>query len=203
MTSHTSPATPTDRETASHGLTDTAGDQAPLVGLLGAFDSAEELVSAARQLYGEGYRRTDAFTPYPVEGLAEALGMQRMRLPALVLAGGVAGCVGGFVLQYWISVVDYPLNIGGRPLNSWPAFIPVTFEATILLAALAAVLGMLALNGLPRPHHPLFAVPGFERASTDRFFLLIERRDPEFDREKTATHLTEAGASGVQEVRDE
>src|SRR5205823_14656862 len=126
---------------------------------------------AVRAAHREGYRRMDAYTPFPVEELSHALGFRHTRLPFLILIGGICGCVGGYLLQYWVSAVAYPMNIGGRPLNSWPMFIPVTFEVTILLAALTTVLGMLALNGLPAPYHPLFHVPRFAMASRDRFFL--------------------------------
>ncbi|MGH7831975.1 MAG: DUF3341 domain-containing protein, partial [Candidatus Binatia bacterium] len=142
----------------------------------------------------------DAYTPLPVEGLAEALGFTKTRVPLIALLGGIAGCIGGFFLQYWISVVGYPLNVGGRPLNSWPAFVPVTFELTVLLAAVAAVLGMLGLNGLPMPYHPVFNVPRFELASRNRFFLCIEARDPKFDREGTERFLEQTKPHGVYEV---
>ena len=151
----------------------------PLYGLMAEFDSPEDLLDAAQRAYEEGYRRMDAYTPFPVEGLAEAIGFHRTRLPLVVLLGGIAGGLGGYGLQYCISVIDYPLNVGGRPLHSWPAFIPVTFEMTILIAALAAVLGMLALNGLPMPYHPVFNVPEFELASRNLFFLCIEATRPQ------------------------
>jgi hypothetical protein len=149
------------------------------------FDGPGALLEAARHTYEEGYRHMDAYSPFPVHGLAEAIGFRRTHLPLLVLLGGIAGGVGGYGLQYWISVVAYPLNVGGRPLHSWPAFIPVTFELIILGAALAAVLGMLALNRLPMPYHPLFNVPAFGLATRDRFFLCIEATDPKFDVEET------------------
>ncbi len=171
-----------------------------LHGLLAEFEKAGDLVEAARRSYLDGYRQMDAYSPYPVEGLAEAIGFARTRLPLVVLAGGIAGCLGGFFFQYFVSVIDYPVNAGGRPLNSWPSFIVVTFELTILCAALAAVLGMLGLNGLPRPHHPLFAVERFALATRDRFFLCIESRDPRFDREKTRLFMETLGAEEVSEV---
>jgi hypothetical protein len=172
----------------------------PLYGLLAEFDNPSDLVAAARRAYAEGYRRMDAFTPFPVEGLAEAIGFRDTRLPLVVLLGGLLGGGGGFFMQYYASAIDYPLNVGGRPLNSWPAFIPVTFELTILVAALAAVLGMLALNGLPMPYHPVFNVPRFARATRDRFFLCIEASDPRFDREATRRFLTDLQAREVSEV---
>jgi hypothetical protein len=171
-----------------------------IYGLMAEFESPADLLSAAERAYEEGYRRMDAYTPFPVHGLAEALGFHRTRLPLLVFLGGIAGCVGGYGLQYWISAIDYPLNIGGRPLNSWPAFIPVTFELTILLAALAAVLGMLALNRLPMPYHPVFNVPAFELASRNRFFLCIESIDPRFDRGETKQFLESLKPHAVFDV---
>lgn len=173
-----------------------------LYGLLAEFDGPEDLVEAARRAEGEGYKRKDAYTPFPVEGLAEALGFRRAKLPFLVLCGALAGGLGGYLLQYYALVVYYPMNIGGRPLHSWPAFIPVTFEMTVLGGAIAAVLGMLALNGLPRPHHPLFSVPRFELASRSHFFLCIEARDPRFDRQKTREFLESLQPREVIEVEE-
>jgi hypothetical protein len=172
----------------------------PLYGLMAEFDSPLDLLDAAQRAYEEGYRRMDAYTPFPVHGLAEALGFHRTRLPLLVLFGGIVGCIGGYGLQYWIAAIDYPLNVGGRPLNSWPAFIPVTFELTILVAALAAVLGMLALNRLPMPYHPVFNVPEFELASRNRFFLCIEASDPRFDSGETKRFLESLKARAVFQV---
>jgi hypothetical protein len=172
----------------------------PIWGLMAEFEGPTEVVEAARKVREAGYRKTDAYTPYPIEELAEALGQHHSWLPLLVLLGGIAGGVGGYLLQYWISVIDYPLNIGGRPLHSWPAFVVPTFETTILVAAGTAVLGMLALNGLPEPYHPVFNVPQFARASKDRFFIVIEARDLKFDPDRTWSFLTSLGPRSVSEV---
>ena len=171
-----------------------------LYGMLAEFESPDQLRAAARAARDAGYRRMDAYSPFPIHGLTEALGSRPSRLAGLVLAGGVLGMLSGFGLQYWASVIAYPLNVGGRPLNSWPSFIPVTFEVTVLLAALTAVLGMLALNGLPYPHHPLFGAERFARATSDRFFLCIEAADPRFDRAGTEAFLTGLHPLGVTEV---
>jgi hypothetical protein len=164
------------------------------------FHSPEALLHAAERAHRQGFKRMDAYTPFPIEGLAEALGVHDRRVPLIVLLGGIAGCLGGFFLQYWVAVIDYPLNVGGRPLNSWPAFIPVTFEMTILFAALSAFLGVLALNGLPMPYHPVFNVEQFELASRNRFFLCIEAGDPAFDRDGTWKFLESLGPDGVYPV---
>jgi hypothetical protein len=163
--------------------------EVPIWGVMGEFDSPTSVVTAARRAYEAGYRRMDAYSPFPIEELAEAIGFRRNWLPLIVLLGGLAGAVGGYLLLYYTSVIDYPLNVGGRPLHSWPAFIPITFETTVLAAALSAVLFMLALNGLPEPYHPVFNVDRFEMATRDRFFLCIEAKDPKFDREKTKEFL--------------
>jgi len=173
---------------------------APVYGLLAEFDSPEDLVAAGERAYADGYRRLDAYTPFPVHGLAEAIGFRTNRLPLLVLIGGIVGAGAGFFSQYYAAVIDYPLNVGGRPLNSWPAFIPITFEVTILVAATTAVLGMLALNGLPQPYHPVFNAPRFALATRDRFFLCIEATDPRFDSEATRRFLEGLGAKEVTDV---
>ena len=164
------------------------------------FDNPADLLDAARLAYQDGYRKLDAFTPLPVEGLAEAIGFHHTRLPLVVLIGGLLGCFGGFFLQYYPNVLGYPLNIGGRPFNSWPSFIPITFEMTVLGAALATVLGMLELNGLPTPYHPVFNVPRFALATRNRFFLCIKARDRRFDPEKTKQFLAGTKTRGVFEV---
>jgi hypothetical protein len=177
--------------------------EAPIYGLLVEFDTPEDLLHAVRSARKAGYRKMDAYTPFPLEHLSEELGFHHTRLPLIVLIGGLVGCAAGFALQYWISVIDYPINSGGRPFNSWPSFIPVTFEMTILVAALSAVLGMLALNGLPMPYHPLFNSPRFALASRNRFFLCIEATDKRFDREATVKFLSDLHPKGVSEVADE
>ncbi|HEX8186412.1 MAG TPA: DUF3341 domain-containing protein [Blastocatellia bacterium] len=171
-----------------------------LYGLIAEFESPTDIVAAARRAYEEGYRKMDAYSPFPIEELSEAIGFHRNRLPLIVLIGGIVGCLGGFALCYWASVHAYPLNVGGRPLNSWPAFIPVTFETTILVAALSAVFGMLALNGLPQPYHPVFNSPRFELASRNTFFLCIEADDPKFNLEETRAFLDSLGPVEVSDV---
>jgi hypothetical protein len=177
-----------------------AAPRPPIYGLMAEFRDANELVAAAMRTYESGYRRIDAFTPFPVEGLADVIGFRERKLPMLVLAGGIVGALAGYGLQYWSSVIAYPLNIGGRPYNSWPSFVPVTFEMTILFAAFTAVLGMLALNGLPTPYHPVFNVERFALASRDRFFLLVEARDKQFDPERTVAFLRSLEPREVVEV---
>lgn len=172
----------------------------PLYGLLAEFRNEAELVAAMRRTYEAGYRQMEAYTPFPVHGLAEYVGVRGRRLPWIVLGGGLLGGLGGLFLQWYSSVIAYPLNVGGKPYASWPNFIPIAFETTILLAGIAAVLGMLALNRLPEPYHPLFNVRAFTRASRDRFFLCIEARDPQFDLAQTKRFLHDLGAFGVDEV---
>jgi hypothetical protein len=171
-----------------------------LHGLLAEFHSPAEIVEAASRVHEAGYLKVDAYTPYPMEEVIEALDLHHSHVPRIVLAGGLAGLLAGWGLQYWSSVIEYPMNIGGRPFNAWPAFIVPSFETTVLFAAFGAVLGMLALNGLPQPYHPVFNVPGFALASRDRFFLCIEAEDPKFDRERTRDFLRGLGAAEVSEV---
>jgi hypothetical protein len=171
-----------------------------IYGLLAEFDSPEALVAAARRAREAGYRKMDAYTPFPVEELNDALELGRTGVPIIVLIGGLLGAVLGYALQYYISVIDYPINVGGRPLHSWPAFIPVTFETTVLVAGLFAVLGMLALNGLPMPYHPIFNAPRFSLASHDRFFLCIEAADPKFDAHETRRFLDGLAPRALTEV---
>ena len=171
-------------------------------GLMAEFQDPNALLAATYRAHYEGYRAMDAYSPFPIEELHKALGSRHTRLPLLVLVGGVFGCLGGYLLQYWASAIAYPVNVGGRPLHSWPAFIPVTFECTILAAALFAVLGMLALNGLPMPYHPVFNVARFALASRNRFFLCIEAKDPNFDLEATRRFLETLGPRGVATVAD-
>lgn len=168
-------------------------------GVLAEYQSGEALLEAIEAGKDEGYTKMEAYTPLPMHEVSHALG-HKNDLPKYVLAGGILGAVVGFGLQYYASVIHYPVNVGGRPMNSWPSFIPVTFELTILFAALTTVLGMLALNGLPRPHHPVFSVPGFELASDDRFFLLVPHYDPYFDTDRALETLRETGSLLVQEV---
>lgn len=177
------------------------GPSSPIYGIVAEFRDPHGIVLAARKAFEAGYRDMDAFTPFPIEALSEALGWRtRGRLPKIVLAGGVLGGVLGYALQYYASVVAYPVNVGGRPFHSWPLFVPVTFECAVLFAALSAVLGMLALNGLPRPHHPVFNTPGFALATSDRFFLCIEAKDPLFDRAHTRDFLQSLHPVHVSDV---
>jgi ActD protein len=175
-------------------------DAPTVFGLMAEFETPDGLVAATEKARLEGYRKMDAYTPIPIEELNEALGLNRTRLPKLVFLGGLLGGLGGYSLEYWTQVIAYPINIGGRPFHSWPHFIPVTFETTVLGAALTAFVGMWALNKLPQPYHPVFNVPAFARASTDRFFLCIEAADPRFDLDATRRFLEGLHPVGVSEV---
>ena len=181
-------------------MSDTPPRARGLYGLMAEFETPQELVEAARHAREAGFTKLDAYTPYPIEALTEALDIHDRRLPAVVLGGGILGALVGYGLCYWTSVIEFPMNIGGKPLHSVPAFIVPTFETTILFAAGTAVLGMLALNGLPEPYHPVFNVPQFARASKDRFFIVIEARDPKFDPDRTWSFLTSLGPRSVSEV---
>jgi len=176
-----------------------SGD-ARLYGLVAEFDSPQALMDGVKDAYEHGYRCMDAYSPFPIEGLAEEMGFTTNRLPLLVLIGGIVGLVGGYALAYWTSVIDYPINVGGRPFHSWPSFLPIVFETTVLVAAFTAVFGMLALNGLPQPYHPIFNAPNFALASKDRFFLLIEAADLLFDGTKTRAFLEQLETRQVSEV---
>lgn len=177
--------------------------RSPLHGVMGEFETPEQLLAASKKARDAGYKHVDAYTPFPIEGLADAIGFRWTLVPLITLIGGIFGALGGFGLQYWCAAITYPMNIGGRPLNSWPAFIPVTFELTVLGASIFSVVGMLALNRLPQPYHPVFNVERFTHASTDRFFLCIEARDPKFNVAETSRFLQELHAVHVVEVRDE
>jgi Alternative complex III, ActD subunit len=183
-------------------LTETkaATQSAKIYGLIAEFDTPEPLLEAARRTRDEGYRHIDAYSPMPVEGLAEAIGFRTNWVQRIVFVAGVLGATGGFMLCWWMTVIAYPHIVAGRPLNSWPAYIPITFESMVLVACLTAVIGMLALNGLPQPYHPVFNVPQFARASRDRFFLCIESSDPKFDFEKTRVFLEQLQPREVMEV---
>ena len=174
----------------------------PLHGVIAEFESPAALIEAARQAREAGYRKMDAYTPYPIEALAHALKLPRTKLPLLVFVGGALGCATGLAMQWFATAVHYPINVGGRPVASWPSYVPITFELTVLFAALFAVLGMLGLNGLPMPYHPVFNVPRFALASRDRFFLCIESGDPLFDPDATKAFLQSLGGREVIEVED-
>ena len=175
-------------------------DAPKLFGLLAEFDSATAIVNAARRTREAGYTKIDAYTPFPIHEMDAALKLPRTRLPWLVLGGGLTGLAGGFALQYWAATIAYPMNIGGRPMAAWPAFIVPAYETTILLASLTAVVGMILLNGLPMPYHPVFNVPQFSNASGDRFFLSIETADPKFDLVATRAFLDGLHPVGVSDI---
>ncbi len=173
-----------------------------IYGLLAEFDTPTQLVEAAQKVREAGFTRTDAFSPFPIHEMDRALGIKRSILPYLVFAGGIAGLLTGLALQYYVHVIDYPIIVGGRPFLSLPSFIPPTFELTILFASFAAVFGMLLLNGLPQPYHPVFNVPRFALASREKFFLLIETVDPKFNYDETRSFMQRLGAQEVFDVEE-
>jgi len=169
-------------------------------GLMAEFDSAQAVVDATRRVVADGYTKLEAYTPVPVEELNDLIHKKRTKLSALVLAGGLSGMATGFLLQYWSSVIEYPMNVGGRPFASWPAWVIPSYELTILFASLTAAGGMIALNGLPQPYHPVFNAPRFSLATSDKFFVVIEAEDPKYDAAKTKQFLEGLGAKGVYDV---
>jgi len=173
-----------------------------IYGVMAEFDNPTALVNAARAARDKGYRKLDAYSPFPIGELSDVLDLHKNRLPLIVLAGGIVGGMVGYLMQYYVTVWDFPINIGGRPLHSWPAYIVITFEMTILLAAISAVMGLLALCGLPMFYHPAFNVPRFALASRNRFFLSIEAADPLFDARATPEFLETLGAKEVSEVAE-
>lgn len=173
---------------------------APFYGLMAEFPSADALLTAARRVRDAGYTKFDTFSPFPIHGMGEAIGFKEKSVAPIVLVGGIVGLLAGYGLEYWTSVIAYPLNIGGRPYHSWPMFIPPAFETTILFASISALVGMLALNGLPQPYHPVFNAPKFSMASQDSFFLVIEAGDPKFDASETRRMLDALQPREVVEV---
>ncbi len=169
-------------------------------GVMAEFDSAQTLVEAARRTMAEGFTKVEGYTPVPVEELNDIIHKKRTILPKLILAGGLTGMLTGFTLQYWASVIEYPMNVGGRPFASWPSFVVPSYELTSLFSALTAAGGMIALNGLPQPYHPVFNTPRFSLATSDKFFLVIEAEDPKFDMTRTTLFLESLGAKGVYDV---
>ena len=172
----------------------------PNYGVMAEFDSAESIVAAARRVVSEGYTKVEAYTPVPIEELNDILHKKRTMLPTISLIGGLSGMATGFALQYWAAVIEYPMNVGGRPFASWPAFVIPSYELTILFSALATTIGMIALNGLPQPYHPVFNAPRFSLASSDKFFLVVESADPRYDAHNATRLLKDIGARGVYDV---
>jgi len=173
---------------------------ATLYGLLAEFETPVALLAAAGKTFAAGYREIDAYSPFPIDGLAESIGFEKTSVPLVVLIGGIAGALTAYGMQYYSAVIDYPLNVGGRPLQSWPSFVPITFELTVLFAALSAVFGMFIMNGLPRPYHPVFNVPEFKLASQTRFFICIKATDSKFSQTDSRKFLESLGAVLIKEV---
>lgn len=184
----------------SHGHGSSAEPQ--LHGIMAEFEDEEAIISATQQAVDAGYKKMETYTPYPLEELMDILHLHKNNVALVILIGGIVGCIVGFFMQYYASVIHYPINVGGRPFNSWPAFVPVMFECTILFAALSAIVGMLTMNGLPRPHHPVFNVERFKYASQDRFFLCIESDDPKFEITETKQFLENLNPHEVSEVEE-
>lgn len=180
----------------AHDWSDPVGPYA----MVAEFETADDLVSAAESARNAGYTNMDAYSPFPIHGLSEAIGFKDQKVPWTVFFGGVMGGIGGYTMQWYLMAVDYPMNVGGKPLNSLPSYIPITFECTVLLAALGAFIGMLAFNRLPKPYHPIFNTPDFERASQDRFFLAIEVKDKNYDNKETRSFLDRLNPVAVSEV---
>jgi hypothetical protein len=172
----------------------------PIYGMMAEFDTPTALVDASRRTYQAGYKKIDAYSPFPIEGLAEEIGFHHDEVPLVVLIGGIIGGASGYFLEWWCSVIGYPINVGGRPFHSWPAFIPITFEMTVLFGGISALFGMLALNGLPMPYHPVFNVPRFAMASKDRFFLIVFSSDPKYDPAGTRSFLEGLAPRSISEV---
>lgn len=173
-----------------------------LYGIMAEFARPEQLLDAARAAYDAGYRKMDAYSPYAVDGVAEAIGFRKTKVPLIVLIGGICGGLTAYGMQWYSAVIDYPLNVGGRPPHSWPAFVPITFELTVLFAAIAGLIGMLALNGLPKPYHPVFNAPEFKLASQTRFFLCLEARDQIFRANEARAFLESLNPIKVMEVEE-
>ena len=172
----------------------------PTYGVMAEFDSAQAIVDAARRTVAQGFTKVEAYTPVPIEELNDVIHKKRTMLPTISLLGGLAGMATGFALQYWAAAIEYPMNVGGRPHASWTAFVVPSYELTILFSALATTIGMIALNGLPQPYHPVFNAPRFSLASSDKFFLVIETIDAKYDADRTPRFLHELGAKGVYDV---
>lgn len=173
-----------------------------LYGVMAEFDTPAQIIAAARAAREAGYTKIDAYSPFPIHEMDAALGIKKTILPLLIFGAGLAGCLGGFLLQYWTMGIDYPINVGGRPYLSLPAFIPIMFECTVLAASFMAVVGMIALNGLPQPYHPVFNVPRFELASREKFFLAIEASDPKYKHDETTQLLRDLDAREVFDVEE-